>query len=654
MLTSTASHRPWQPSVGKLINTQIDRPALKYGFVGLLLLLTFPYLDFVHTPTEGIDNSWRIALELIHQKGLIWGQDVIFTYGPLGRWLQRYTIITSPAELLLVDLFFALNVACLLYSFLPNPLKLWHLPVYFLIWAIVNGMWGEWIHFTWFYIVIYWGIRLVFQPAPNRGLLIYLTVVCTINFYLKVNFGLIAIGYLGVLVGYLFWDNRLTTGQLLEILGLQILLVVLGAYWLRTDLIRYVTSSVHVITGYNESQAIFPHNRLRIVAFSYASFLLQVFLALVYVVKRVAGRQKLDRQHRNTIFALFWALTISFIVLKYAFTRADDGHLTAFVKQSSLVLILLAVCVQEERLRKAVFGLLLLNCGSYLILYVPLFGKIPANHAMIFPHKIQLVMHYFQMAAHQTYPDPQPTIPPSIRQKIGRQTTDVIPNDIAEVYFNGLNYNPRPTLQSYQSYTSFLDHKNREKYLSSTAPDWVIYRYESIDGKYPLADETQTLLAILQRYHVDDQSDKRLFLKKNSQTKALTLISQQTVQLRMGEKLQVQGPDSLLHVLYAKTHYTFCGKMLGVLFQPPQLTMTLEAENHTAVQYRAIPLLLEKGLLINSRVDDLNDAREFLTTQRVRNKRLTGLRFHQANWDPIGFEPVMEVTIQSYQSQTPH
>ncbi|GAB3896822.1 hypothetical protein GCM10028803_14620 [Larkinella knui] len=635
--------------LGRLINARIESPAPKYSFVALLLLLTFPYLDFVHIPTAGIDNSWRIALELIHQKNLTWGQDIIFTYGPLGRWLQRYVIVTNPVELLLVDTFFALNVACLLYSFLPNPLKGWHLVVFFLIWAIVNSMWGEWIHFTWFYIVIYWGIRSIYQPSPNLGLLCYLAVVCAINFFMKVNFGLIAIGFMISLVSYLYLSKGLNPRQSAAILGLLGLLLVLGATWLHTDLIRYTISSFYVIDGYNESQAIYPENRMRLVLLSYGSYLLQFLTAVIYLIKQLALPPKPGKEKFRTIFVLFWLLLLSFVLLKYAFTRADEGHLTAFVKQSSLLLLLVVICVQEEWLRKTFFVYLLLNCCFYLLFYAPIFGKIPVNYAALFSRQLQLVAHYFQMAATETYPDPQPTIRASIRQKIGQQTVDVIPNGISDIYLNRLNYNPRPTLQSYQSYNGYLDRKNREKYMSKTAPDWILYKYESIDGKYPLADETQTLLAVLQRYRVADQTSRQLFLKKNRDTKSLQLVKQATVQVRLGEKLALPGPDSLLHVLYVKTTYTVYGKLLHVFFQPPQLSMTLEAENNTSVSYRVVPALLEKGMLVNARVDNLADAREFLSTQQVSHKRLKHITFHQKVRWQAGFDPSIEVMIQSYQ-----
>lgn len=649
MLSTPIYHHPRQNLLSKLVSLPIELPIIKYGFVALLFLLTFPYLDFVQVPSPGIDNSWRIALELLHQKNLVWGQDIIFTYGPLGRWLQRYIIGTNPVELLLVDTFFAINVACLLYSFLPNPLKIWHLFVYSFIWAVVNSMCGEWIHFTWFYILIYWGIRIIHQPAPDFRLTGYLIIVCTINFFMKVNFGIIALGFMISLLSFLFLNKRISLPKYSMLLGFLGFLLIIGAFWLHTDLIQYVISSVYIIDGYNESQAVFPENKLRIVLLSYGSFFLQILAVILYLIYNISFTRKPGIQQANTLFTLFWTLFLSFIVLKYAFTRADDGHITAFIKQSSLLLLLVVVWVRDEWLRKNFFILLFLNCGFYLLFYAPIYGKVPVNYATIFSQKLHFISHYLQKTATENYPEPEPTFPASIRQKISHQTTDVIPCDVSEVYFNGLNYNPRPTLQSYQSYNGYLDRKNREKYLSASAPEWLIYRYDAIDGKYPLADETQTFLAILQRYRVIDQTRRYLFLKRQEQTRPLKMIRQKTVQLRMDEKLRLAGSDSLLHVLYAKPCYTVYGKLLNLFFQPPQLIMRLCAENNTTLSYRAVPKLLEKGLLINSRVDNLADANEFLATHRVKNKRLTELCFHQTVRLAPGFDPMIEITIYSYQ-----
>ncbi|GAB3281253.1 hypothetical protein GCM10027347_56780 [Larkinella harenae] len=624
----------------------VDHPVVKFIFIVLLLVLAFPYMDFVHIPTPDIDNSWRIALEYIYHKKLIWGKDVLFTYGPLGRWLQRYTIVTSPLELMLVDTFFALNLAVLLYSFLPKPLKVWHLCLYFLLWNILNNMHGEWIHFIWFYSVLYWGIR--YLSKPSDGLLAYLFVLGSINFFMKANYGVIIIVFILSLLSYRYFRRQVTLAWFASSVLLLMALLLLGAYLLRVDLIRYSLSSLHIISGYNDALFLFPPYRMRLIAFSYGSFGLQAVTVGVYGYFVIRKSQRSRQEPLDTLFTLLWTLVVGFVLLKYAFTRADDGHITVFIKQSSLLLLLVALLVKEEWVTKLYFLYLGLHCIFYLLFCVPIFGKMPVNYIDLFSYKAQLVVNYFQKAKRCQYESPKATVPEQIRNRIGRQTLDVIPNELSEVYFNGFNYNPRPTLQSYQAYNAYLDGKNREKYLSESGSEWIMFSYESIDNKYPLADETQTLLAVLQRYQVAENTPKHLFLKRTSRTKQLKLVANKVLPVRMGEKVRLDEADSLLHVIYVKPQYTFYGQALKALFQPPQLSMTIAAEDNSVATYRAIPPLLAKGMIVNARIDNLREAKEFLETLQVKNKRVTGIQFDQKVTYQPGFEPTMEVTIQSY------
>ncbi|HEV7400581.1 MAG TPA: hypothetical protein VGN84_09975 [Solirubrobacterales bacterium] len=52
-------------------------------FLGLVVaLLTFP--TFSLTPSPGLDPSWGAGLQMAAHDGLVFGREVVFTYGPLG------------------------------------------------------------------------------------------------------------------------------------------------------------------------------------------------------------------------------------------------------------------------------------------------------------------------------------------------------------------------------------------------------------------------------------------------------------------------------------------------------------------------------------------------------------------------------------------
>ena len=58
----------------------------RWGLRGLLFLalvvVTWPVAGV--TPSVGIDPSWVLGLAMAVSNGLVWGRDIVFTYGPLG------------------------------------------------------------------------------------------------------------------------------------------------------------------------------------------------------------------------------------------------------------------------------------------------------------------------------------------------------------------------------------------------------------------------------------------------------------------------------------------------------------------------------------------------------------------------------------------
>ena len=55
--------------------------------VAALALFTWPVASL--TPTAGLDNSWAVGLSLALARGIVFGRQVVFTFGPLG-------LVTAP------------------------------------------------------------------------------------------------------------------------------------------------------------------------------------------------------------------------------------------------------------------------------------------------------------------------------------------------------------------------------------------------------------------------------------------------------------------------------------------------------------------------------------------------------------------------------
>ena len=236
----------------KILTRQINSFWLKFTYLLFLIILLFPYYRISEPVLTGLDNSWKIALEMAYQKGFIFGKDIIYTYGPLGRLIQRVAIGTSHFELFLFDVFCFANIAFLLYTFLPKPLHLFQLFIHFILFLLVSSIYGEWVGFVLFYICIFSG--LLFLQKQQHWYLVHALAMGIINFYIKANYGIIALGFIFILLIYSFVSKRLSLQHLIiYIVGSSVFLLLL-AFILKTEILTYffrAFKSLRVTTNLN-------------------------------------------------------------------------------------------------------------------------------------------------------------------------------------------------------------------------------------------------------------------------------------------------------------------------------------------------------------------------------------------------------------------
>ncbi len=637
----------------RILNWQINSSLLIFAYLLILVVLLFPYYQISNIPSAGIDNSWRIALEMAYQKGLIFGKDIIYTYGPLGRLTQRISIETSNLQFFLFDVFCFGNVAFLLYYLLPKPLKLYQLLVHFGLFLLISSIYGEWLSFLLFYVSIFSG--LLFLKKQNHWLLIHAIMMGVINFYIKANYGVIALGFVFILLFYAFFSKRLSLQNLLLYFFGSTVLLILLAFLLKTDLIAYFFSSIEIIKGYNESQSFFPADRLRAMASSYGIFVLFILVFVAFILQKLIKRD-FSIPTLDSFFVLGCVGVCSFVLVKYAFVRADDGHLMSFVRSACLPFLLLCSFGTEKWIKLIGWLLISLNLISYLVFYQPIYGQISISIIDNLRTKSFILPEYFKDISKKNIPHYNFTYPKEVLDIIGDKTVDLVPNETSEIYLNKLNYNPRPIIQSYQAYNEYLDKKNQEKYLSATAPDFVIYGIESTDNKYAIGDETLTLVALLQRYEPIKTWPNRLLLKKKEQTKTLKLVKQQSTLWEMGKPFilnSVIKTDSsnkkLLSIIKVKTTYNWFGKLLNLFFQPPHLNMEIATSKGEKTIYRTVPILLNKGLIVNAKMDDVAAVKQFFETGLVENKDIQSVRFDEILRRKAGFDKKIEILEEFYE-----
>ncbi|MFN3488325.1 MAG: hypothetical protein ACK4YV_04295 [Emticicia sp.] len=626
----------------------------KIVYVLFLIILLFPYYRLSETPQAGIDNSWRIGLEMAKAKGLIFGKDIIYTYGPLGYLTQRFAIDTPAWHFLVFDIFFFLNIGLLLFFALPKQTKFYQYIIHFALIIVISSLWGEWVIFTLFFVGLFSGLK--FLHTPQLWMLYHSIIISIVVFYTKANYGIIALGFVAVLLGYAFFSKRLTLKNLIFSLVFTLTALALSAKILNTDLFAYFYSSIQATNGYTEAMSVYPSDRLKIVLVAYLIFGLLIAASVFYVGKTALKLKTLTISQLDNIFIISCVALISFILIKYSFVRADDGHITAFVKLANLPFLLLPLFCTDKIMKKIGWGLISCNILGYFLLYQPVFGEVSLSVTANLHRKIYIFNEYFKEVTAGKKDYTKPTFPKEVLSTIGNKSVDFIPNEISEIYFNRLNYNPRPAIQSYFVYNAFLLGKNQEKYLSTTAPDFVVYSIESTDNKYAFSEETLTMIALLQRYEPIKMWPNRLLFKKKEQTKTLKLVKQSSTIWEMGKIFPLNSAiksdsskQKLLSIIKVKTTYNWFGKLLNLLFQPPHLNMEIATSKGEKTIYRTVPILLNKGLIVNAKIDDVAAVKQFFETGSVENKEIQSVRFDEILRRKAGFDKKIEILEEFYE-----
>jgi hypothetical protein len=228
------------------------------------------------------------------------------------------------------------------------------------------------------------------------------------------------------------------------------------------------------------------------------------------------------------------------------------------------------------------------------------------------------------------FKNPPVVLPQALLTKIGNATVDIVPHQISHIFFGQLNYNPRPVIQSYQANSDWLMKKNGDKYLSKTAPEFVLFRLDAFREQNPFWVETDLSEALLRNYQLTDtsiiQNDTFHVFQKNKETKQLTINKLKEINFKLNEEILIPNSENPIR-FSANIAYNLKGKLARLIFQPPYLYCTITYQNGTQENFRVIDKILRGGIFINQKITTLPEAGNFFLNKGVDNQKVTKIRF---------------------------
>ena len=580
--------------INSILKDRINVWSFFIAFIGAFMLIpnyfeanVFP-LTLAHDLWMSLDPSWGIAMNYVKIKNLTWGTDVAFTYGPLAHFCTRVGWGETRLSFLLFDIFMFVNYFAVFFiSFKTSKNKLFTL---FLVGAvcIIFPLWiGAANALVLMAFLIFWIRMSLDHPKPIYY--IFQIAIITLVFFIKFNTGLIAFPLFIAGISCNLITNNGNKIKLIGYLLAPVLFITITSYFLNVALIPYIKSGFEFVSGYND--VMFLDNQIK------SSWTFVIIISLLFsaiLLSNIYSSNKKDWIKILTLLFLFG--TAVFVLYKQAFVRADIGHINDFFR----FILLLSLCNLDvhqglkNRYSKAGFVIAILLPFYFLFVaqenQIEIKSKFPKSDYISRCEAFTSTSGMFLFENNCKFPT-------SVLTKIGNKTVDIYPWNIQLIIENKLNYLPRPVLQSYTVFTPYLANLDFDHYNNfATAPEFVVYDFITIDGRYPLFDESKVNLALLKNYQVADLFDfdgrKVLLLQKKKDFKPLSFQKINEYAMLLNSPL---APKKDIYYEIG-IYNSVAGKITSLFNHAPEIRLEIKLKSGSLLDFRTSKLLLETGL----------------------------------------------------------
>jgi len=600
---------------------------------------------------DHLDTSWELGLVMAARDGLHFGSDVVWTYGPLGRfemlalWFRREWI-ESLVVVVAIDLALISATALLL--------RVRHASI--AAWIVVTS---AMLTFT----VVFPDVASVTDTPSVELQLVFIGIVLLLLMFavrsprsvlssalcagaalgaatLVKQTDVVVVVSIMVIAAAIGWRTPELRRGVAAAAGAGVISALV--LWFATgqgvgDFLPYVRGAIAIATDYRPALSGFG---LGGVDWALGSIALVMCILAWACWRRAFG------------IARACALVMPFLVemVQEGFVRDDPGH--AFFFWSVLVFASAVIAIEAFAglsLRHLQLRQLALPAGVCALTLLTASGLVvatngqPAPESLLtrlsgWPHAIAVATSARVAAQDEAMLRAALVsdygLSPIDRRMIGNESVDVLPWDIDLIWAYRLNWDQRPVLESYSAYDAYLDSIDSAHFIGPSRPAYVLYQLTSIDDRYPAFDEPLTLQALLRAYTVQQAAGVAtgsqgdfLLLRSSALPPPIHPQPQGTACVTLGVVLPV--PQVTGRVVFADVAlgYSLRGDVLKALLKPsyPTVQFTLANGDKSGV-FRWVQAQGGSGLLANAYV--ANDAQMAALFGGDISSPVTGMTFN--------------------------
>ncbi|MGN6644952.1 MAG: hypothetical protein ACTHJT_00370 [Cytophaga sp.] len=580
------------------------------------------FISNINLPADftSVDISWMLSLSRAWEEQRIWGEEIIFTYGPLS-FLSTRVVTGSSAMwvLLFFDLYIAGSFVYIVYKILKETFTWRRAAVILAACFFYKQAMLLSLVFTLQLLAILYLNQ--FKHEKKWMLLLQAVVLTTLIFYIKFNLAFVSIL---VFILYILYLNRVqivSIKQACVILGCLAVSIYSVSLLLPVSLGSYVTTGLELVMGYRDAVYLYPQSFLENML---AGIVLAVFFSILALILKEFKYNNTAQKILSSVFIL-----LLFVVFKQSYVRADIEHLKDFFYCTPPFMI---VCMYMSAYRPAFMQ------WTVIVLWLVSIGITISFKDYFYPFKKALALPAYAYSVFQQ-PDysgqiSKRVMPEYIRKEIGHASVDIIPWESSLPIMNSMNYTPRPVIQSYQAYTQKLDLLNAVAYNGYEAPEYILYSTGSIDQHYNFFDDTRLKEMLYNRYYITDtfscgKEEMILFRSSNVQQQRdfRKIFAEER---NINDTIQVPASRYPLMVRI-NMQYSWIGEFQNFLLRAPYSTMEMHAGDSTTVSFQVAAPVLEGGVFIDRYINNRNDAVKYFQEQADENNKTKNIQLQVGN-----------------------
>jgi hypothetical protein len=565
---------------------------LKVLIIGIFVVITtFPINDWAYS--FGIDPPLLWVFNSLFDSNASLGQNIIFPHGPLA-----FFMYPTHENILLVSFVTALLKILLVFSIykLPNLKGEFKLLATFAF-AFVISIISPFIHLVLATIILLYANFYYNEKYYFKILAFFLTAFAFyVKSYIAIISGLLAFSF----IIYYIIQTKKYKKTLIDI-GIILSLIVLFRFVIfgsLTGFINYIYGVINLAQDNSTAASYYPVNNW---------IILSMFLLFSFSIFFV-------NKSKRAYFYGFLIFLSLFAAWKHGMSREDIYHVKGFLIYCIIVFLIFIFFVKNKtflNLSISVLAIILLTISmkNSVKYSSPEFELFKANNFYDFVTDYKAIKEKSIKESEKNISINK--LPQEILNYIKSETVDVYPWDYSIISANKLNWQPRVVLHSYASYSSWLDKQNANHFCSQKAPHFIVWEktniteniyggdFKSINYRYLLNDEPQTLVKIIENYNLKIDAGKFLLFEKRNNKVASNQIIIEKIYTVWNKWIDV--PNSKKSLLRAKLNFrkSFLQGLKSFFYKDEQFWIYLELETGIIHKYRIVPKNAKDGIWIN-------------------------------------------------------